>query len=117
MVSSIPKGQKGHTAYHGRSQPIHHFWDRAGPGKCANGDLVQIVPGAINCVIDFLIIMLVSHSARSKSASAVITEITADTSALAAADYRFTKRGVDGDFRLRRIVSNRPRLRKKSHTY
>lgn len=39
-------------------QPIHHFWDRAGPGKCANGDLVQIVPGAVNCVIDFLIIML-----------------------------------------------------------
>lgn len=39
-------------------QPIHHFWDRAGSGKCANGDLVQIVPGAINCVIDFIIIML-----------------------------------------------------------
>lgn len=29
------------------------------PGHCADGDNVQIVPGAINCVLDFLILMLV----------------------------------------------------------
>ena len=65
MVSYISYNLQTHKAHLEQSQPIHHFWDRTGPGKCANGDLVQIVPGAINCVIDFFIIMLVGHPARS----------------------------------------------------
>ena len=65
MVSSSSYKLKTHKAHHEQSQPIHHFWDRTETGKCANSDLVQIVPGAINCVLDFFIIMLVGHPARS----------------------------------------------------
>ena len=96
-----------HRAYGRCSQPIHHFWDRAKaePGKCANGDLVQIVPGAINCVLDFFIIMLVSHPAHSLTSSRNANSNTADTFALAATHYGFTERGLDWHLRLRRIVS------------
>lgn len=103
MVCSISNMGK-HSAYGRCSQPIHHFWDRAGPGKCANGDLVQIVPGAINCVIDFFIIMLVCRCAKPTHTHNTNSD-TANPPALAAADHRFSKRSTDRHLRLRRIVS------------
>ncbi|KAK0509450.1 hypothetical protein JMJ35_007844 [Cladonia borealis] len=38
--------------------PIHRYWDLTQPGRCVNGDNILIVPGAVNCVLDFLIIIL-----------------------------------------------------------
>ena len=40
--------------------PIDHYWNRNSTGVCADGDSEIIVPGAINCVLDALIIFLVS---------------------------------------------------------
>lgn len=44
------------------SIPIHKFWHRTTPGHCVNGDTVIIVPGAVNVVLDFFIVALVSTS-------------------------------------------------------
>ncbi|KAL8987445.1 MAG: hypothetical protein Q9177_003341, partial [Variospora cf. flavescens] len=38
--------------------PIDKYWNREKPGSCVNGDIVLIVPGAINVVLNFLIIAL-----------------------------------------------------------
>ncbi|KAL8974748.1 MAG: hypothetical protein Q9197_001010 [Variospora fuerteventurae] len=38
--------------------PIDKYWNREKPGSCVNGDVVLIVPGAINAVLNFLIIAL-----------------------------------------------------------
>ncbi|KAI4133647.1 MAG: hypothetical protein LQ341_006147 [Variospora aurantia] len=38
--------------------PIDKYWNREKPGSCVNGDIVLIVPGAINAVLNFLIIAL-----------------------------------------------------------
>ncbi|KAI4268121.1 MAG: hypothetical protein L6R38_007957 [Xanthoria sp. 2 TBL-2021] len=38
--------------------PIHKFWHRNAPGHCTNGNHIIIVPGAINTVLDFIIIGL-----------------------------------------------------------
>lgn len=59
------------------------------------------------------------HNARKSPGSrkrAVITAKTADTFALAAADYCFTERSIDWDFRMRRIVSqtrNKPAIERR----
>ncbi|KAL8673436.1 MAG: hypothetical protein Q9168_002140 [Polycauliona sp. 1 TL-2023] len=38
--------------------PIHKFWDFNAPGQCRNGNHIILVPGAINTVLDFIIIGL-----------------------------------------------------------
>ncbi|KAL8644091.1 MAG: hypothetical protein Q9210_007429, partial [Variospora velana] len=38
--------------------PIDKYWHREKPGSCVNGDIVFLVPGAINVALDFLIIAL-----------------------------------------------------------
>ena len=40
--------------------PVDHYWHPDSQGHCTNGDNILIVPGAINCVLDALIIFLVS---------------------------------------------------------
>ncbi len=44
------------------SQPIHAFWDREVPHHCISGDDILVVPGAINAVLDGLVILLVGKS-------------------------------------------------------
>lgn len=44
------------------SAPIDKYWNREKPGSCVNGDIVLIVPGAINAVLNFLIIALVRRT-------------------------------------------------------
>lgn len=43
-----------------QSQPIHGFWDKTIPSHCVSGDDILVVPGAINAVLDGLVILLVS---------------------------------------------------------
>lgn len=40
------------------STPIQRSWNRTIPGTCSKQDDVVIIPGAINCVLDFLIILI-----------------------------------------------------------
>ena len=49
------------------STPIHRFWDLTQPGHCVSGDNILLVPGAINCVLDFLIIILVGSTSQSET--------------------------------------------------
>ncbi|CAL8584661.1 hypothetical protein XPA_010249 [Xanthoria parietina] len=38
--------------------PIHKFWHRDAPGHCVDGNQIILIPGAINTVLDFIIIGL-----------------------------------------------------------
>lgn len=38
--------------------PIRHFWNQEVPGKCIGTRFSLVLPGAINCVLDFFIIFL-----------------------------------------------------------
>ena len=64
----------------------------------------MIVPGAVNCVLDFFIIMLVSHPDKHDTCDS--NGSIAHTSALAAADHGFAERSFDRDLCLRRVVSS-----------
>lgn len=40
--------------------PVEHFWNRqTTAGHCVDGDNILLIPGAINCVLDALVIILV----------------------------------------------------------
>ena len=59
-MASKDHNLKGNSITHSSSSaPIHHLWQRTIPGRCTNGDNIQLVIGAFNCVFDFIIIILV----------------------------------------------------------
>lgn len=60
MVKLLNGASEEFLADPASSTPIHKFWHRDAPGHCVDGNQIILIPGAINTVLDFIIIGLVS---------------------------------------------------------